>query len=280
MKAWATLLTGPGYLVGVKALRASLTKVASAYPLVVMVTPDVDAAARRALEDAGCIVRPVEPLSPPLTLHDGYAITRFAQNWSKLVVWGLTELERVVLLDADMLVVQNMDELFDLDLGEDQMAACHACRCNPEHNPTYPASWNPANCFYTYAAGADDTEHLDLVENHMNSGLMVLEPGETAFSELSRTVRELDDISRFAFAEQDFLDEHFEGRWRPLPYVYNALKTLPFVHPDVWRLPEVKNIHFIIDKPWDAAPDPEDPYYALVKEWWDVVGEAGIDTSR
>lgn len=279
MKAWVTLLTGPGYLVGVRALHASLTKVRSTYPLVVMVTEDVDAATRQALEDDGCLLRDVEPLSPPRGLQDDYAIARFAQNWSKLVVWSLVEHEQLVFLDADMLVVQNMDELFDLDLPADQMAACHACRCNTEHNPTYPASWNPDNCFYTYCTGADDTEHLDLVENHLNSGLMVVQPDEEVFAALSRTVGELDDLSRFPFAEQDFLDEHFDGRWRPLSYVYNALKTLPFQHPTVWKDSEVKNIHFIIEKPWNKARDPQDRYHAMDRLWWDVADEAGLDTS-
>lgn len=36
---------------------------------------------------------------------------RFADTWTKLVVFSLDEYERVVLLDADILVRRNMDEL-------------------------------------------------------------------------------------------------------------------------------------------------------------------------
>jgi hypothetical protein len=34
------------------------------------------------------------------------------------------------MLDADMLVFQNMDELLDDDLPRDWIAANHACTCN------------------------------------------------------------------------------------------------------------------------------------------------------
>ena len=54
-----------------------------------------------------------------------------------------------------------------------------------------------------------------------------------------------------------------------MPYVYNALKTLPFQHPSMWDAAAVKNIHYIIDKPWEKALDPEDRYYELNKLWWD-----------
>lgn len=39
-------------------------------------------------------------------------------------------IQRVCLLDADMLVFQNMDELLELELPEGGIAANHACCCN------------------------------------------------------------------------------------------------------------------------------------------------------
>jgi alpha-N-acetylglucosamine transferase len=38
--------------------------------------------------------------------------------------------QRVCLLDADMLVFQNMDELLELELPAGGIAATHACCCN------------------------------------------------------------------------------------------------------------------------------------------------------
>jgi alpha-N-acetylglucosamine transferase len=274
VKAWATLLTQPGYLPGVRTLRASLERSGSAYPLLVMVTDGIDAESRRLLEDDGCLLRPVAPLRPASGLAESYANARIAEVWTKLEAWRLTELERVIVLDADMLVRQNMDELFELELAPGTIAACHACRCNPNRIASYPASWTPENCFYTYCRGAEHTSELAEVDNYLNGGFLVVTPDEAVFDDMVARLRELDDLSRFPFAEQDFLNDLYRDRWTPLPYVYNALKTLPFQHPTVWNEAEVKNIHFIIDKPWEKPLDPEDRYHALNALWWDVATEA------
>ena len=85
----------------------------------------------------------------------------------------------------------------------------------------------------------------------------------------------VEDLGRYVFAEQDFLNEHFRGRVRVLPYVYNALKTLPFQHPTMWDGAAVRNIHYIIDKPWQHRPDPDDRYFDVETLWWEVATKAG-----
>jgi hypothetical protein len=67
-----------------------------------------------------------------------------------LTPFGLTEYERVVQLDSDMLVLRNMDELMELELdgpekagkGERVFAASHACVCNPLGKGHYPKDWS------------------------------------------------------------------------------------------------------------------------------------------
>lgn len=269
MKAYATLLTRPSYLVGVRTLNASLQLTGSAHPLLVMVTADVGAAERGVLAHEGCLVREVAAVRPGTRWGADYASARFAEVWTKLAAWGLTDVERLVVLDADMLVVASMDELFEVSLPDGGIAACHACRCNPERVPGYPASWNPDACSYTHCRGRDHTEEPG-VGNYLNGGLLVLEPDQGVHQDLMGRLAGLRDLSRYPFAEQDFLNEHYDGRWRPLPYVFNALKTLPFQHPSLWDASEVKNIHYILDKPWETGPDPRDRYDPLHQLWRDV----------
>jgi len=266
MRAWVTLLTQTNYLVGVRTLRASLERSGSPHPLVVMVTDDIDGPSRRVLEDDGCLLRPVEPLRPPSNLQDSYANARFAEVWTKLAAWQLTEFERVVFLDADMLVTQNMDELFSLELAPGTIAACHACRCNP-------------NRIYTHCTGLDHTTEPESVDDYLNGGFLVLTPDQTVYAALLQRMAEVDDLERYPFAEQDLLNEHYHQRWQPLPYVYNALKTLAFQHPSLWDASDVKNIHYIIDKPWQKALDPEDRYYPVNKLWWDVAADLPANAS-
>ncbi|SEQ81724.1 glycosyltransferase family 8 protein [Microlunatus flavus] len=273
--AWAALLTQQTYLTGVRVLRASLARAGSPYPFVVVVTPTITAEDRALLEADGCLVREVQPIRPPAGLQDHYANARFAEVWTKLAVWSLTEFDRLVVLDADMLAVQNMDELFDLELAPGQVAACHACRCNPNKIATYPASWTPQHCAYTHVeAGEPSVAEAD---PYVNGGTLVLQPDRAVYEELLRELAAVQDLGRYVFAEQDFLNEHFRGRWVVLPYVYNALKTLPFQHPRLWDPAAVKNLHFIIDKPWEVALDPASRYHAMELLWWDVATDLALE---
>lgn len=74
------------------------------------------------------------------------------------------------------------------------------------------------------------------------------------------------------FADQSLLSDLYKGRWVPLPYIYNALKTLRWegVHKEIWDDTKVKNLHYILaPKPWDEM-DSEgnnigtDPTH----QWW------------
>ena len=45
------------------------------------------------------------------------------------------------MLDSDMIVMRNMDELMELDLPEEWIAAVHVCACNPRGLAHYPKDW-------------------------------------------------------------------------------------------------------------------------------------------
>ena len=38
-------------------------------------------------------------------------------------------------------MLKNMDELFEIDIPDNSLAACHACVCNPRRLSHYPPSW-------------------------------------------------------------------------------------------------------------------------------------------
>lgn len=155
-RAWVTVLTGPAYLPGTIILADSLRRVESKYPLLVCVTPSVNMTEQNALKAAGCELMVIEPLKPEVKVN--VVATRFEDTWTKLVVFGIVpmevsynsfpfislinrDLQRLVLLDSDMLVLRNMDELFDMDLPVDFIAANHACVCNYAKDPWADADW-------------------------------------------------------------------------------------------------------------------------------------------
>jgi alpha-N-acetylglucosamine transferase len=276
MFAWATLLSHPEYVVGVKALHHSLRQTDTKWPLVVMVTDAISPAQRETLQMLGCVIQPVESIYPHANLPHHYASVQFGETWTKLRAWQLTEFARIVLLDADMLVLRNMDELFLLDLGPHDLAASHACRCNPDKISTYPVDWQPENCHYSWQERGDSApEHLD---RYLNSGLLVLTPDDAIFEQMSTEIATIDDLSAYPFPEQDFLNEFFAKRWMALSHTYNALKTLPYQHSALWRWHEIKNLHYILAKPWKRnlaqAAHERDRYYTLDKFWWEKAGLA------
>ncbi|WP_039055465.1 glycosyltransferase family 8 protein [Enterobacter sp. Bisph1] len=273
--AWVTLLTQPDYLTGVAALQRSLRDSGSPWPLVVMVTETIDDNTRQQLQALGCTVREVPIIGPDPSLANRYANARFADVWSKLAVWTLTEYQRVAFLDADMLVIQNMDEVFELPLPAGMIAACHACRCNPNHIASYPPAWRPENCYYSWCEDAQMHANPPAgLDNYLNGGFLLLTPDIAQYRQMMTQLAQKADISAYVFAEQDFLNEIFRDRWLPLHYGYNALKTLPYQHKKMWDLARVKNIHYIIDNPWDKRPEPGDKDYQLYCLWRE---RAGID---
>lgn len=268
--AWVTLLTQPGYLPGVEALHTSLVRSGTVWPLEVMVTPEIDAPTREHLQGLGCRVREVSVIGPNPELAHRYANARFADVWSKLAVWTMTEYARVAFLDADMLVVKNMDEVFELPLQEGFIAACHACRCNPNQIESYPLSWQPDNCYYSWCEDEEMTAHPPAtLDNYFNAGFLVLTPDQALYDLMLTKIVAMADISSYVFAEQDFLNDVFHDHWLPLHYGYNALKTLELQHPRMWEMKRVKNLHYIIDKPWQKRPEPGDKWYQLHRVWWE-----------
>ncbi|KAI8145353.1 nucleotide-diphospho-sugar transferase [Fennellomyces sp. T-0311] len=274
--AWMLVLTSTNsYVKGAITLAHALRRLKTHYPLVVLYTSAVSPGAQQLLKDAGCIMKEIDPIHPPGKAS--YFAERFVETWTKLAVWNQDEYERVVLLDADMLPLQNMDELMTFPLPDhDYVAASHACTCNPQKIKAYPSDWIPANCAHTSSTACKN--------NYFNSGLIVLEPSQRKFRDIVARLYGIPDLSIYPFPDQDFLNDVFARKWIPLPYIYNSLKTLSYAHSATFNIRHVKNIHYILTpKPWDIdteqEPSQDDArYYDQYRLWWSVYSDIGLDT--
>ncbi|ROV87267.1 hypothetical protein VMCG_10842 [Cytospora schulzeri] len=269
-RVWTTLITNTAYLSGLLTLDYSLKKQKSAYPLVALYTDTFPPEGIAALQARGIPHQKIKYLLPSKTTKDYSNDPRFYDCWSKLTPFSLTQYDRVVQLDSDMLVLQNMDELMTMQLDDPAVAAeggpdskrvfaaGHACVCNPLKKPHYPKDWVPENCAFTSQHADPDTAQTIGADpavgplGFMNGGLQVVNPSDAIFQQI---VDYMDNnASAMEFADQSLLSELYRGRWVALPYIYNALKTLRWdgVHKPIWRDDKVKNIHYILTpNPWD-----------------------------
>ncbi|KAF9015284.1 nucleotide-diphospho-sugar transferase [Cyathus striatus] len=274
--AFVTLLTKASYLPGTLVLDQSLKNAVSQYPLVVMVTPTLPDSVRAVLQKRGIPMRLIEPMYPDegqhsLAAHD----ERFADTWTKLRVFDLVEFKRVVLLDSDMILKKNMDELMVLDLLKDQIAAVHVCACNPRKLAHYPSDWIPTNCAHSavtnpLAPPMQPSDTTPRPYSQLNSGTVVLNPSMELANRIRNFLETSEKIGSFSFPDQDLLTEFFKNKWKPLPWYYNALKTLRVIHPQEWSDEHIRCVHYILhDKPWRSRiTPPESIDYELVNSWW------------
>ena len=282
-RAWVTLLSDATYISGVCALFNSLLETETDYALIVMVTPSVPLAVRTKLATIGCKMREVLPLMPRMSSTPHYACAHFADCWAKLRMWDWEEFDRLCYLDADMLVLKNMDELLCADeimasqeslrLGEESMACgdsnsagvIAACRSIHAVQECFcPVAERKALCAYRPCAlGAP------AACPYFNAGLLVLRPSSAVLAHMLHAL-ETCDLGAFPFAEQDFLNAYFRGLWHPLSWTYNASKALYASHRgrgQIWDLGMVKNVHYTMAKPWDLRHSCHKGFEALNELW-------------
>jgi hypothetical protein len=107
-----TLCGGDAYAPGVEALGRSLAASGTREPKLALLTSDVSSAARERLRSQGWEIVDVEEIESP-NPHAPMVYPRFAKTFTKLRAFGLDDFDKIVLLDADTLVLRNIDELFD-----------------------------------------------------------------------------------------------------------------------------------------------------------------------
>lgn len=281
-RVWATLITGANYLPGVLTLNYSLVRARSKYPLVALYTDKLDRKSLEALHKDKIATLKIEALEPCIGELHLQIDSRFIDTWTKLYVFKLYQFKRIVHLDSDMLVLQNMDELMEMEMGDFKFASTHACLCNPYRFKHYPPSWNKQACVYTYhdkhmASRFDIPKHMGpsslLGLSKLNSGILVVEPSVETFDMILDALQDKEKTCNYKFPDQDLLADVFYKKWLSISYIYNCLKTFKNCHSSLWDLSQIKNIHYILSpKPWDVDRNYLDDS-GTFEMWWNMNDE-------
>lgn len=110
--AWVTLATNDSYSLGALVVAHSLKKVSTLHQLVVLITPGVSESMRGKLQDVFNVVQLVDVLDSNDSAN--LAVLKRPElgiTFTKLHCWNLTQFEKCVFLDADVLV---SNETFNL----------------------------------------------------------------------------------------------------------------------------------------------------------------------
>ncbi len=201
--AYITLLSTESYVPGVLALHEAIRRTRTPHPLVTAISAHLPVDIDRTLAQAGILVRRIpESKAIPKTMIEGNG--HWGHTFDKVHLFSLTEFEKLVYVDSDMIVLSNMDELFD----KPHMSAVPAGRLvNP--------AWD-----------------------RLNGGLMVIEPAaglaDGIFATLPQALKETSALGQTALGDQDLINAYYPD-WHNQPELslhhgYNMLQCYLDVH--------------------------------------------------
>lgn len=135
-------------------------------------------------------------------------------SYHKFELFGMDEYDKVVALDADLLFLQDVSELFESD------ASIAAVK--------------------------------EMLIDQFNTGVMVIGKDNLGSHVVDALIEATEILGPREHADQDTISAYFYQEMTELPVVFNFLKTYynyPFLHKFKFP-PHIRVLHFIIHKPW------------------------------
>ncbi|KAI0496151.1 hypothetical protein KFK09_022458 [Dendrobium nobile] len=147
-EAYATILHSEDeYVCGAIVAARSIRLTGSTRDLVILVDETISSRYKNGLEAAGWKIKKIKRIRNPKAAKDAYN----EWNYSKFRLWQLTEYDKIIFIDADLLVLRNIDFLFTM--------------------PEISATGNNGTLF--------------------NSGVMVIEPSNCTFKLLMEHINDI-----------------------------------------------------------------------------------------
>jgi alpha-N-acetylglucosamine transferase len=246
-QAFVTLVTNADYAMGAVALARSIVQTHTKADIVVLHTAGVNEDDLAPLIALDCRLVEVEhlPLSDAFNerhargnLHAAAPFTKGRKpsfhtpldNFCKLRLWQLIEYDTCVFIDADALVLKNVDRLFDY--------------------PEFSAAPN------VYESLSDF--------HRLNSGVFVAKPSLSTFQDMLHQLDRPDVFWRRT--DQTFLETFFPD-WHGLPIFMNMLQYVWFTMPALWDWSSVSILHYQYEKPWEENHPKAEQLRPLIELW-------------
>ena len=228
--SYVTLLTNDSYIYGVALLIESMSRVNTYYPLHVLINDEVSAASIEILDQLGVTheLVPTIPTPPDIYQHnlnfEPNTAATWRNCWTKFHIFNLTQFDKIVFLDADILILKNLDHLFNCP----HMTSC----LDGEYFNLWPG-WD-----------------------HFNSGCIVIEPSKKLFDDILNFANNLKEpeLPTYIIADQEVLNLYFKD-WPTQTHLH--LNKYYDIFPPYILENQIEDIvqncyflHFVGRKPW------------------------------
>lgn len=279
------VMKGDAYVPGAIAMAESIRMSGSSHDIVCMVTPDVSEQARTHIATVAR-VHPINYLryrTKRMKSRNQMSIygSWFTEAYTKARSLELTEYEKVLFVDADMIAVNNIDHLFTLQAPAGTFSS------------PWAREYAPESCFgldgYPKEHGA--TVSASAVRDTLSRG-----GGYTMIASMILLEPDLQDFNRFCTmvgAMQPFgLDNWSAPDEQSLVYYFGVEKGVNWthihqrynmiIHKPRWLGDDVPHVlHYFKDKkPWMAKQSFRQSPYATDRVWWYVLRQWWLRTRR
>ncbi|KAI9140165.1 nucleotide-diphospho-sugar transferase [Paraphysoderma sedebokerense] len=256
-QAYVSLVTSDSYVIGALVLANSLRESGTTRQIVCLYTRNLSADSIQNLSHHFDAIIPVDPIRS--VNHDNLALLGRPEldiSFTKFHVWRLTQFTKVVFLDADTLILQNVDELFDRE----------------ELSAAPDVGW--PDCF--------------------NSGVFVCVPNEETYRQLVEFAfshGSFDGGDQGIL--NDFFASWSQEPSRRLPFTFNVTPSTVYSYSPAYRRfkHDIKIVHFTgLNKPWkwsrfsNGEPVPKgnssEDMLNLVSRWWQVYDKYSLKSTE
>ena len=222
-RAYFTLVQNDPWVIGALVLGHSLRKSTTAAALVCQTGPEVSEESRQRLAEVYDIIEPAQEYQFPASRFNNVADIpgRLVFSFRRLNAWRRTEYERITYLDSDVVVLKNIDALFDIP----GVAA--------------PREYS----FRVWKRGKTYTDFF-------NGGLVTFTPSRALFERFAETL-----ATQWVYlgaSEQHLVNVVCRDDWFRIPDQYHVQAGVRQHAHFSERPAYIRTVHFSkISKPWD-----------------------------
>ena len=239
MEGYVCVLSTDDYLDGVLLLDYNLKVLNSKYPLLCLINENISDDTIKVLDYFNI----KHKLVNSITYDNKDNVNRWNNTFDKLNVFNLTEYDKLIYLDTDMLILKNIDNLFEIN---------------------------------RFTMVPD----IPFNDNTFNSALMIIKPNINTYKELIDLVNLNINNNSTYIGDQTIINDYYKDKnVITLEKKYNAMRAL-YKYEDKYKSNEVTKevespviVHYISQPKPFMVDDYDDEYSDIYKEYLNIIRE-------